>query len=83
MLKNGLCQANGTIALVALTLGYIVCSMAKKETGVFKKIGYFIGVAVITISSVIIVTKVLLVSTTCPMKLKMMHDMPAASLLQK
>lgn len=83
MLKNGLCYSNGTVALVALALGYIVCSLSKKETGLFRKIGYIIGIAVIAISSVIIMTKVLLVTARCPMKSKMMHEMPAESLLQK
>lgn len=83
MLKHSLYNSNGTIALVALTLGYIVCSLAKKETGLLKKIGYIIGVAVIIISSVIVIVKVQCVARICPMKSMMMHDMPAESLLQK
>ena len=37
---------NGILALFALALGYIVCSLAKKEKGLLKTTGYTIGIAI-------------------------------------
>ena len=84
MLKHNLAYSNGTIALVALAVGYIVCILAKKETGTLKKIGYIIGVSVIAVSSVIVIGKILCTTRICPTQPMMMHhQMPMESLPQK
>ena len=56
---------NGTLSLLALALGYIVCSLAKKEKGLLKTTGYTIGIAIIVISSVIVLGKVLWTAKKC------------------
>lgn len=50
---------SGILALVSLALGYIVCSLAQKEKGLLKTVGYIIGTVVIVISSLIVLVKVL------------------------
>lgn len=56
---------NGALALIALALGYIVCLLAKKEKGLLKTTGYTIGIAIIAISSVIVLGKVLWTAKMC------------------
>lgn len=65
MIRPFLGQANGVIVLLALGLGYIVCSLAKKEEGVFRAIGYIIGISIIVISGVLIISKVLWTAGIC------------------
>jgi len=78
---------NGISALIALALGYIVCSLAKKEKGLLKTTGYAIGIAVIAISSVIVLGKVLwtvkMCVKVCPIKESVMMPMPSAPALPK
>jgi len=47
-------QINGMLGMLALALGYVVCTLAKKEKGLLKTTGYAIGIAIIAISSVIV-----------------------------
>lgn len=47
-------QSIGMI-LVALGIGYIVCSMAAKEKGALKVMGYVVGAAVTVVGVVILV----------------------------
>ena len=65
-------HVSGIPALLALALGYIVCSLAKKEKGLLKTTGYTIGIAIIAISSVLVLGKVLWIAkmcvNMCPMK---------------
>ena len=61
-------HANGIVALITLALGYIVCSLAKKEKGLLKTMGYTIGIVIIALSSVIVLGKVV---WTAKMYLKM------------
>ncbi len=51
--------SHATIALIALALGYIACSLAKKEKGVLKTLGYIIGASIIVISSLLILVKMI------------------------
>ena len=78
---------NGTLALLALALGYIVCSLAKKEKGLLKTTGYTIGIAIIAISSVLVLGKVLWAAKMCvkmcPMKASIMPMPPATALPKK
>lgn len=55
----------GIVALITLALGYIVCSLAKKEKGLLKAAGYIIGIAIIAISSVTVLCKVLWTAKMC------------------
>jgi len=48
----------GTI-MIALALGYIVCSMAGKEKGALKRIGYLLGTLIILLSSILIIGKLI------------------------
>ena len=54
---------NGIPALIALALGYIVVTLANKEKGRLKSYGYIIGVAIIIVSSLLILAKVLWITT--------------------
>ena len=56
-------HVNGTLALLALALGYIVVTLANKEKGRRKSYGYIIGVAIIIVSSLLILAKVLWITT--------------------
>lgn len=58
-------HANAIVALITLALGYIVCSLAKKEKGLLKATGYTIGIAIIAISSVMVLCKVLWTAKMC------------------
>lgn len=51
-----------TTTLIALALGYIVCSLASKEKGTLKTTGYIIGISIIVISSLLLVSKILKVA---------------------
>ncbi len=72
---------SGLLALLTLALGYIVCSLAKKEKGLLKTTGYAIGIAIIVISSVVVLGKVLWAAKMCvkmcPMK-QFSMPMPSA-----
>lgn len=61
-----------TTTLIALALGYIVCSLASKEKGALKTAGYIIGVSIIVISSLLLVSKILKVAGKGCYKAKMM-----------
>jgi len=78
---------NGVLALIALALGYIVCLLAKKEKDLLKTAGYAIGIAIIVISSVIIIGKVLWTAKMCvkmcPMKQSSMLMPPETALPKK
>ena len=78
---------NGILAMLALALGYIVCLLAKKERGLLKTTGYAIGIAIIAISSVIILGKVIWIAKTCvsicPMKASIMPMTSAPAALPK
>jgi len=50
---------HATMALIALALGYIACSLAKKEKGVLKTVGYIIGASIIVVSSLLILVKII------------------------
>jgi ABC-type uncharacterized transport system permease subunit len=50
-------RVSGTILLVALGLGYIVCYLANKETKFLRKLGFAIGAFIIVASSVLILAK--------------------------
>jgi len=80
-------HVSGIPALLALALGYIVCSLAKKEKGLLKSTGYTIGIAIIAISSVIILGKVIwkakMCVRMCPMKASVMPMPPATALPKK
>ncbi|MBU4036871.1 MAG: hypothetical protein KKA35_10635 [Proteobacteria bacterium] len=80
-------QGNGILALIALALGYIVYSLAKKEKGLLKTTGYAIGIAIIAISSVIVLGKVLWTAkmsiNMCTMKQSSMPMMSAPAALPK
>ncbi len=56
---------SGVLALIALALGYIVCLLAKKEKGLLKTAGYAIGVAIIAISAVVVLAKVVWTAKMC------------------
>ncbi len=56
---------SGLLALLTLALGYIVFSLAKKEKGLLKTTGYAIGIAIIVISSVVVLGKVLWTAKMC------------------
>jgi len=51
-------MSNIAIALVALALGYMVCSRAVQEKGMLRKIGLIIGVLVIAGSCFLLVLKI-------------------------
>jgi hypothetical protein len=59
----GLLSIPGTTAMIALALGYIVVVLANKEKGRLKSYGYIIGVAIIITSSLLILAKVLWITT--------------------
>lgn len=54
---------NVTILLVALALGYIVVVLANKEKGRLKSYGYIIGAAIIITTSLLILAKILWITT--------------------
>ncbi|MFH1889132.1 MAG: hypothetical protein ABH806_03480 [Candidatus Omnitrophota bacterium] len=62
---------NGIGALFTLAVGYIVCILANKEKGVLKKGGLVIGIAVIAISSIIILGKAVWTAKKCTRMLPM------------
>lgn len=78
---------SGLLALLTLALGYIVCSLAKKEKGLLKTTGYAIGIAIIAISSLIVLGKVLWTAKMCikmcPLKQSSMPMTPAPAALPK
>lgn len=82
-----LCHVNGIAALIAVALGYIVCTLAKKEKGLLKSTGYAIGIAIIAISSVIVLGKVLSTAKMCvkmcPLKQSSMPMMSEPAALPK
>lgn len=49
----------GSTLMIALSLGYIVLVLAKKEQKNLKKIGYLIGIFVIAVCSVLLIAKTL------------------------
>lgn len=55
MIKN----LQGSTLMIALSLGYIVLVLAKKEQKNLKKIGYAIGIFVIAVCSVLLIAKTL------------------------
>lgn len=76
-----LAHASGVSAMIALALGYIVCTLAGKEKGVLRKLGYIIGISIITISIFLILCKVLCAfgiypKSTCPLKTQMQMQLP-------
>lgn len=78
---------NGVLALIALALGYIICTITQKEKDLLKTIGYIIGVVIITTSSLIIIAKVLFTAKMymkmCSMQGSVMMPMPAESIPKK
>ena len=60
---TGMWGIPGTTAMIALALGYIVFTLANKEKGRLKTTGYIIGVAIIITSSLLILAKVLWITT--------------------
>jgi len=63
------------LLLIALGIGYLVCAQASKEVKGLKTLGRIIGMAIIAISAVLIVSKVIWFcgySKTCPLKGMMM-----------
>jgi hypothetical protein len=59
----GILGIPGTTAMITLALGYIVVTLANREKGRLKTIGYIIGVAIIITSSLLILAKVLWITT--------------------
>lgn len=54
----GMCmRLNGTAALMALGLGYIVCYLANREEKNLRKVGYVIGIFMIITSCLLILAK--------------------------
>jgi len=49
----------GAALLVALAAGYLVCSIAKKELGTIKTVGYIIGVGIIMVAGLLILNGLL------------------------
>ena len=49
--------------MIALALGYIVVVLANKEKGRLKSYGYIIGVAIIIVSSLLILVKFVWITT--------------------
>ena len=42
---------HGALALfAALSLGYVLCVLAKKQTGILKSVGYTIGISILTLT---------------------------------
>lgn len=71
---------SGLSALLTLALGYIVCLLAKKEKGLLKTAGYAIGIAIIVISSVVVLGKGLWAAKKCVMMCPMKQSsMPMMS----
>jgi uncharacterized membrane protein (Fun14 family) len=59
-------RLNGTIALLDLAVGYIVCYLAQQaKPGLLKKAGYIIGVSIIVISSLLVIGKVISIAKRC------------------
>lgn len=56
-------HVNGTLALLALALGYIVVTLANKEKGRLKSYGYLIGAAIIIASTLLILAKFVWITT--------------------
>lgn len=56
--------------LIALALGYIVCSLANKEEKALRKAGYVIGISIIVLSSLLILGNLFLEATTCASRLE-------------
>ena len=46
---------------LSLSLGYVLCILAKKETGILKTVGYTLGISILVISLV----SGLIVSSVC------------------
>ncbi len=59
---------SGAALLVALAAGYLVCSLAKKEQGTMKTVGYIIGVGIIVVAGLLIVNALILTTRHCKMK---------------
>jgi len=82
-----LAHMNGVSALIALALGYFVYLLAKKERGLLKTVGYAIGIAIIAISSVIVLGKVLWTAKMCikmcPLKQSSLPIMSTPAVLPK
>jgi len=47
----------GAVLLISLALGYVVLYLAKRQDNPFKTLGYVIGIAIICISSVLLIEK--------------------------
>jgi hypothetical protein len=57
---------NGTLALMDLALGYIVCYLASQvKGGLLKKAGYLIGVSIVIISGLLVIGKTLSIAKLC------------------
>ncbi|MFA5356088.1 MAG: hypothetical protein WC301_01595 [Candidatus Omnitrophota bacterium] len=78
---SGYMGGGGIPALIALAVGYIVCLLANKEKGKLRKAGYVIGIAIIAMSSIIILSKALWIAkkciNRCPIRGSMMPMQPA------
>ncbi|MFA5115231.1 MAG: hypothetical protein WC469_04115 [Candidatus Omnitrophota bacterium] len=46
---------SGAVLLLAVAAGFLVCSIAKKEQGAIKIVGYVIGVSIIAIAGLLII----------------------------
>jgi len=57
MLSAGL---SGAVLLMALATGYLVCSIAKKELGIIKTVGYIIGIGIIMVAGLSILNGLLI-----------------------
>jgi hypothetical protein len=66
---------SGAVLLLALAAGYLVCTVAKKEQGTSKTVGYIIGVAIIVVAGALILNG-LVVHARIYHKMKCMGMMP-------
>lgn len=74
MLMHG--EMSLELLLIALGIGYLVCTQARKEAKALKTLGYIIGAGLIAIAAVLIATKVIWFcgySKMCPLKSMLMQ----------
>jgi len=62
-MRVGLLSIPGTMAMIALALGYIVVVLANKEKGKLQPLGYLIGAAIIIASTLLILAKFAFITT--------------------
>ncbi|MFA4983901.1 MAG: hypothetical protein WC559_01130 [Candidatus Omnitrophota bacterium] len=59
---------SGAVLLLAVAAGFVVCSIAKKEQGAIKIVGYVIGVGIIAIAGLLILNGLAGQVRMCKMK---------------